>query len=982
MEVNERPINPRVSVWGNNWFPRKGDVLKEIDLYSVMKQCELISSNIEKGKSGSIFPYLSDEVNPNTLVFDGVVFVDIDNCQAISRQIFDSFDKICVAMPNLLAMNFSYSKNIHCYFYDEDIKNDSSIYSERAILYLSAFAAAVKNVLNIDLRDIEGALDDHSKSPTQRLFLNHSDFKWNVNCCKASIKKDDLNRLKAEYHYLFRVSESKRTLVETPLIKGDGKTKVDSTFNLLGYGTGYEARTLIASAVYIHFGKDIEKSREYLSRKFENAQEMNIQMTSMINNGYIERKYREDVEKYLFGFNVNEDHVLKSGQYLSDVIDIDKLDGRYYYIQSNTGSGKTEFVKKYLKDKQDEVFFVQITKALRDGKKQTIEDYTFENWEYGLDKTLTKFHMSIDGAVRQLRERASRLNQYTIIVDESHLLEDYINIRESIINEFLTLLKKAGKVIFMSATPKSDIKLFPFEKICFTRIQDQDLEIHLHPLKLTGSGSKARVEYEYMIHWIKQRDNKVIVFSDKRQECWKKYGLMKESVTYFNSSSFNDDGVQAILKTNKLINPITLSTKYMGCGVEVKHEKEVDIVFFLNEGFDDSTIIQSIGRPRSSGGVEKVNVHFFYTTDCKFKGRYKREDVDFLKNAFDNLVVCENNGLLINVLAAHMTGVRDSSFNEWESRDDIKLLKVSQLLRNISYFRPYSVSVLKHLPYRNIEIKYEDIVEIDRKGEKSIVRSERMLLHYLCSLSRIKVSNLVDENGYEALLDSGTIPYDDKKNAREEIRRAMYIARRGIKVSEALRFFGTLKRAVKHLNAFDVRIGLDIKHESFKRFEGDYSIYGKFLREFEENELIFTDEYKKYRSDQLSGMVFLNETIQSEFSNWEHESLFLEFLGIDKSDIEDVKIPIFRGVTFRDCVSVNKSRAVGGIIGSKEGKKKGGQKGGLKTYPITIQKVDTGEVFNFESKTECMNFLGWSSKKFSDFIKNKRDKKNTYLVLD
>ena len=215
MKVNERPINPKVSVWTKDWFPKKGDELKQMDLYTVMKQCERISSSAEKGKSGSIFPYLSDEVNPYTLLFDGVVFVDIDNCQEVSHKIFDSFDKICGEMPNLLAMNFSYSKNIHCYFYDEDIKDDSSKYSERAILYLSAFASAVKKILGIDLRDIEGALDEHSKSPTQRLFLNHSTFKWNEHCCKALIKKDERNKLKAEYHSLFRIAESKRTIVET-----------------------------------------------------------------------------------------------------------------------------------------------------------------------------------------------------------------------------------------------------------------------------------------------------------------------------------------------------------------------------------------------------------------------------------------------------------------------------------------------------------------------------------------------------------------------------------------------------------------------------------------------------------------------------------------------------------------------------------------------------------------------------------------------
>ena len=57
MEINERPINPKVSVWTKNWFPKRGDELKQMDLYTVMKQCERISSSTEKGKSGSIFPY-------------------------------------------------------------------------------------------------------------------------------------------------------------------------------------------------------------------------------------------------------------------------------------------------------------------------------------------------------------------------------------------------------------------------------------------------------------------------------------------------------------------------------------------------------------------------------------------------------------------------------------------------------------------------------------------------------------------------------------------------------------------------------------------------------------------------------------------------------------------------------------------------------------------------------------------------------------
>ena len=74
-------------------------------------------------------------------------------------------------------------------------------------------------------------------------------------------------------------------------------------------------------------------------------------------------------------------------------------------------------------------------------------------------------------------------------------------------------------------------------------------------------------------------------------------------------------------------------------------------------------------------------------------------------------------------------------------------------------------------------------------------------------------------------------------------------------------------------------------------------------------------------------------------------------------------------------------KKLGGESGSKKGKSVGGRKGGQKTFAIKIQKVDSGEIFNFDSKTECMKFLGWSTKKFSKFVKNKTDKKNTYIVL-
>ena len=95
-------------------------------------------------------------------------------------------------------------------------------------------------------------------------------------------------------------------------------------------------------------------------------------MTSMVNNDRITYKYRKDVEEFIFGFTVGKEIILQPNQWLSDVVDIDKLDGKYYYLQSNTGSGKTEFVKSIIKRKDDKIIYIQMTKALRDGKKQTM----------------------------------------------------------------------------------------------------------------------------------------------------------------------------------------------------------------------------------------------------------------------------------------------------------------------------------------------------------------------------------------------------------------------------------------------------------------------------------------------------------------------------------------------------------------------------------------------------------------------------------
>ena len=181
------PINPKVSLWTKDYHPYKSDKLEELDLYTVLKHCENIDPSALKGKSGSIFPYLSSSIDATDKYSDGVLFIDFDHCSDISKTIYDSFDELCNILPNILGVNFSFSGNLHFYMYDLTVKENPQKYGVRNTFWMCCLAQAIKKITTIDLRTIDGCMDPHSKYFTQRLFLSRSSFRWNVNCCALTI---------------------------------------------------------------------------------------------------------------------------------------------------------------------------------------------------------------------------------------------------------------------------------------------------------------------------------------------------------------------------------------------------------------------------------------------------------------------------------------------------------------------------------------------------------------------------------------------------------------------------------------------------------------------------------------------------------------------------------------------------------------------------------------------------------------------------
>lgn len=964
------PVNPVVSYAPlgtntTNYATNKDrGVLEIMPLYTVMKKCASGDwKNLPKG-SHSIHVYKSDKKGVKPYVFDGVLFIDLDKfvehpeLKGFQDVIFNRFDELCEDMGNLLCIKYSPSGNLHVYAYHKDIK-DSNHYSELEWMYTCLLAKVIKHRLGVDLRDYDGVMDTHLTNPDWQLNVNDSPVRWNVMCNSIKLTKSQKETLIAEYggfNWNRRVTD-----VSSTIITGTGDINVDRNFVLLGW-KGYDARTRIGATAYIHFKRDLDATNEWLASKFSNAGDIQKQLHNLIKNGRVDNYYFTSVERYLFGDDA-ESVIIPEDKYLSDMIDFSKLDEKYYYFNAGTGSGKTELVKGFTKTAGTRIVILQMNKALRDGKKHGIEDITYDNFRWEDSVSKDRIHTTIEGFNRNCKNLD--LSGYTVIVDEAHLLQDYsaIDGKRKEIVELLNIIPAAERVIFMSATPKSEVKLFPFRNMKFVKTKDQELDIVCHPLKYDGKGSKEATRYSMMNKYIRSIEGKHIIFSNKHQECWKKYGLDDVEYTWFHSQNINDERVISILRDNRLLTDITLATIYLGVGVEIKNEDEVHIWFDLNEGWDKAFVEQAIGRPRDA---ERIHLHFFYTEDVELKcGVLSDDEVDMVEHAFGELIVDVDERPTVNLIAAKITGVYDANFNTYECKDKVKLLKLGQIVSGKDYFTVNDVELLKQLPYKNVSVRFNKTYNLNTDGKKRYMRNETVLQQHLCSRSDSWWREISDRNmTYDDILNELTGFYKDKKNARSMLEDCKYIWKSGVELSEAEKFFESMNLAsdiMRDVNDYcEVKAGVKV----LKEFVGAEEQREKITLSFRKIESAFTKEYLEYRIECM--MLCRAVRPYERRMSLNVDPLLTEFLDVDFSMDDEREIPYpFKTESWKETLKKCKPSV----------SKSNGKNGGAKKQEMMIVNTETNETITFSSKKECMEYLGVGSKAFSRFVKGEEIKK-------
>lgn len=806
--MDNTKINPKVSIWSKKYFPSTGNLLKSADLYTTLKYQETIDKG-EKGKNGIAFMYTNNTAYPDKYNCDGLFYIDIDNVSEYSEIIYSNFEKIAERFPNLLAICFSASRNIHAFVYDERFKGvdiDLEEYCMWSKIYISAFAWIVKSICEVDLRDVNGALDYHTARIGQPMYLTYSEFKWNTYCMQWDMDKNDVKRLKAEYHRLFKsfiqmydkdaMDEVVRVKREENAIFNKEVPRIIDKDTWFGKLCGNELRRMIASNIMVYCDGDEKEAKKLIDENFDSPSKKEI--ASWLRYNY-SKFYNRDLYEWLF-VRVDDKICLEQDQYLNDVLYLG--DEKYVYIISNTNTGKTEWCKSMIRNNNN-VIALYPNKVLRDGKRQGVEEYTYVNEAKEVDKTKS-VNITIDLFTKLFN--VSDMEGKTVIVDEAHLLQDYISIqgRREIIKDTINMIQYADRIVFMSATPKAEMKLFKFKTMKFEKTQLQNLHVRCMLLdvdKVNKSKkiSKSNALYNYMNNFIEDKlianGKKVVIFSDKAQNKWKKYGLYprleNKTCGLYRSKDNTDDCLKQINDFNNLCYPTTLATRYLGVGVEIKNEDEGHIVMNLDEGFDIAFVEQCIGRYRDAKDV------YLYLFTSKNPDRVvcreeEEKNKQLLMSYYVDLYDDTDDLNRMNILKAMKLNAYDGFEEDKELREAVGMLLANNIISRYDYASLISVHLmLKRLPYEKIDMKSK-VVKLGKKEmEDSFVvyeNDEDELRMYISSMDDNQLMKVMQYT-VDEILNKKIVPFVDKIMARKILKMIKPIVKRGWSFSKWNEFF-------------------------------------------------------------------------------------------------------------------------------------------------------------------------------------------------
>lgn len=998
--------------YSNKYFTKNGEKLQSVDMRELFEYYSNLPP-MSKNQYGGIYCYNNPTKGESELNFNGLFFIDIDTKginQWISDRIFNYSDRIFLKMPNILCIKLSYSKGIHVIVFNDESIDGVEDYKRKCMDWMAFFTYTVRKQLDIDLAEYHTekglpVLDVHNINPYQQLGLSGNPYKWNEYHCSQSLDKVWKKTLREAYPQLYSMQGEldPNRKVETDLLKKyregldttfneEVPRTIDANFTRYGY-SGDGLRRKIAMCLLIRCGWEVEDATELCNSGFdkETAKQINAWIKTysrkeLSNNGGFVRWM-----KWLFKEDKTKDNYveLKRHEYLNQVLDVNKIDYKYLYIVSNTGTGKTEWIKRIV-DENDDVIAVSPNLAILEGKKggdgiktRNISSKVFNNKE----------KMNKSKGMMTTMDRVGRMNKEDLtdkilIVDEAHLLTTYLGMKGKLeaMEKILLNMDVCKKVIFLSATPSGERYIRPFKVISFIKKTNANVIIHTKKLDVDGvKGKKGGVYvpcYKRIINDM-MKERHVIVFSNRKRGKWDEAGIQQliddKAWGEYNSTIKNAKGKNECYEMlkgeegNKMLYDWIFATCFLGVGVEVKCDKDGNrirdghVVFFVDEGFDVSFIEQCIGRFRDmEDEMINIHVHLYYTKNTHPTSVYTLEDYKGkCARYYEEAVGMEDEGgVRYNILMQRFFGVSGKKVNP-ELNNDVHEAIGKMMAYKIYNEKHYASveDVITHigkLPYKKIEVMEEEEIEVNSDGKRYNMK-EKEFGEYVMGLNKGALLSMLENYGTNELMNKECgfdIPFKNYSKVSRYIDVLRKIYKRGWDVYEWIQFakgeISKIEKMYRVLKIYMLMKSEDsvIDNKDDFEFVGSEEVMKKGVKEAE---LIF----EKWFLDEVVNKRDMGLVDKMEI---EIDPIFADVMGLeDEKDENDRKM-------FLDVGDVK--RMVG--------------KAAAKTYEITmngkLDKYGLKKGMIFKGKKEILDYVKEVGGYKIDETYIKRWRKSRYII--
>lgn len=584
-----------------------------------------------------------------------VFFVDIDTKNGVEEFLRD-WDDFCELFPSALFAQKSASGKLHVVCGCAKTYTDELEYAKDFRLFAAGFCAAAKyvgayaNWHDLDDDRTSGlsdrskrkpALDLAEKGKTLALFVSRNPILPNRvghSPYIGEITKEDEKVLKSKYHRFFDTGRTAKPRDEKWEAPFDGEIEItkpkpvmviDINTPICGY-TGNEARWRVATAVLWLCGGDKTRARVILDRFFreKGGKKINWVDAEKYNPAFVQwfiAEYGVITSKELdFGGKGKEktrvcvegtDILLGRGEWLSDYsAQLDELCpyGWRKCITSNTGSGKTEWMKQDALAHPGSVIIVPFNSLLeqyRGVEGFNIVESKGNGWDSGKVNVINwdQFHKS------ENRSHAFAAMQ-TVYADESHEVFKAQSYRDKAAKFAEDLRGFTGRVLAITATQTNESEMLSLQgtvtayrernsiKCFFVETYNVEKSIRLMV------NDHLKEDCNRMLAVFGNRYAKRLYEDYAVDTGFEGFGLLHSRAlageTENNTPPQGWEHSKEILSGERLLDRITFVTTTAYSGVNFRNTEPIDVAVVYKYGeVDAADIIQAVGRFRDAKDI-------------------------------------------------------------------------------------------------------------------------------------------------------------------------------------------------------------------------------------------------------------------------------------------------------------------------------------------------------------------------------------------